>query len=160
MAEIYKNDRGHLVIKLNAEEATELQFGIFDGGKYNICLCGTCNTPCNTKNKDGEMYYVAGINEVLCPACIEDFCKNMNHFDDETSLTYEIRHFNAIAAALNMKERAMISEGKVKLYEQVENTFESWAETASNEEIKDYIESNDADSILASGEYQESCLLI
>ncbi len=114
MAKVYFNDREHLVIKINSKEATKLNFGIPVTGLLNVCLCGTCNNECSSD----DIYYIAGINEVMCDKCIDDYVKNMNHYTDEDSLTYEIRHFNYVAEKLDMKERAMITpNGKVVIYD-------------------------------------------
>ena len=114
MAKVYNNKREHLVIILDAKEATELNFGIPIVGLNNMCLCGTCNKEC----KPQDIYYICGINEVLCKDCAEDYCENMNHYVDDDSLKYEINHFNYVAAKLNMKERAGITpNGKVVIYD-------------------------------------------
>ena len=104
MAEIYSNKSNFLVLKLNAEEATKLHFGIETGGKYNICICGTCNEDC----KPSEIYYVCGINEILCKDCLDDYIDNMVHYNDDDSLLYEIKHFNFVAEKVGMTERASI----------------------------------------------------
>lgn len=105
MAKVYYNDREHLVIQMNIQEATEIGFGIPVTGLNNICLCGSCNK----ELKPEDIYYVCGINEVLCKDCIEDYVKNMNHYVDDDSLEYEIRHFNQYATELGIKERAVMS---------------------------------------------------
>ena len=85
MAEIIKNNKNFLIIKLNNEEATKLNFGIFrkDG---DIFICDSCNVICNNSN----MYYVASINDILCEDCMNDFIENMNHYIDDNSLKYEV----------------------------------------------------------------------
>ena len=113
MAEIVKNDKNFLIIKLNDEEANKLNFGIFRNDDDNIFLCGSCNVICNEDN----MYYIAAINEILCEACMEDFVKNMNHYTDSNSLRYEIKHFNHYANILNIDTRAGTTpEGKLVLF--------------------------------------------
>lgn len=113
MAKIYKNNREHLVIQLNAKEATKLNFGIPIVGLNNMCLCGTCNAEC----KPEDIYYVCGINEVLCKDCVEDYVDNMNHYVDDNSLKYEVSHFNAVSDKLNMDERAALTpNGKCIIY--------------------------------------------
>ena len=114
MAEIVKNDKNFLIIKLNDEEANKLNFGIFRDDNYdNIFICVSCNVICN----DSNMYYIASINEILCEACMEDFVKNMNHYIDNNSLKYEIKHFNHYANILNIDNRAGITpEGKLVLF--------------------------------------------
>lgn len=102
MAKIYKNDKNFLVIEMNGAEASSLGFGVEVTGCLNSIICGTCNTSIEHKN----IYYVAGINEVLCKDCVEDYTKNMNHYIDDDSLKYEINHFNIIAQKLGMSERA------------------------------------------------------
>lgn len=120
MAKVYHNKREHLVIQMNAKEATELNFGIPVVGLNNVCLCGTCNCECKPK----DIYYVCGINEVLCKDCVEDYVANMNHYVDDDSLTYELKHFNNVAEKLNMPERAALTpNGKIMIYDKtkVEN---------------------------------------
>lgn len=114
MAKVYYNDREHLIIKMNAHEATKLDFGIPIVGLNNMCICGSCNNEC----KPEDIYYVAGINEVMCKDCVEDYVKNMNHYVDTDSLKYESGHFNNVASKLNMKERAALTaDGKAIIYD-------------------------------------------
>ena len=62
------------------------------------------------------MYYIAAINEILCEDCMEDFVKNMNHYIDDISLKYEIKHFNHYANILNLNIKAETTpEGKLVL---------------------------------------------
>lgn len=113
MAEIVKNDKNFLIIKMNYEEASECNFGMLPGLKDNIIICSSCNVVCD----ESELYYIAGINEVLCKDCMEDFVKNMNHYTDNNSLRYEIKHFNYFANILNIDTRAGTTpEGKLVLF--------------------------------------------
>lgn len=121
MAKIYHNKREHLVIILDSREATKLNFGIPITGLNNMCLCGTCNNECGAT----EIYYICGLNEVMCKDCAEDYCENMNHYVDDSSLQYEINHFNAVSDKLNMKEKAALTpNGKVVIYnkQDIDNT--------------------------------------
>lgn len=102
MAKIYKNDKNFLIIEMNGTEASGLGFGVEVTGCLNSITCGTCNTSIEHK----KLFYVAGINEVLCENCVEDYTKNMNHYIDDDSLRYEINHFNIIAKKLGMSEKA------------------------------------------------------
>lgn len=114
MAKIYKNDKNFLIIQMNSEEATKIGFGFEITGLLNMCVCGTCNHEC----KDYHIYYIAGINEVQCDNCITDYVKNMNHYIDDDSLIYEVRHFNYYAEKLGMKERVKITpNSKFEFYE-------------------------------------------
>ena len=113
MAEIVKNDKNFLIIKLNDEEASKCNFGMLPGLKDNIIICDSCNVICNEDN----IYYIASINEILCEACMEDFVKNMNHYTDANSLKYEIKHFNHYANILNIDINAGTTpEGKLVLF--------------------------------------------
>ena len=114
MAEIVKNDKNFLIIKLSNKEANKLNFGIFKtNDDDNIFLCGSCNVICN----DDNIYYIAAINEILCEACMTDFVKNMNHYTDSNSLKYEIKHFNHYANILNIDTIAGTTpEGKLVLF--------------------------------------------
>lgn len=113
MAEVVKNDKNFLIIKMNYEEASKCNFGMLPGLKDNIIICGSCNVVCD----ESELYYIAGINEVLCKDCMEDFIKNMNHYVDSNSLKYEIKHFNYYANILNIDTNAGTTpEGKLVLF--------------------------------------------
>ena len=112
MAEIVKNDKNFLIIKMNYEEASKCNFGMLPGLKDNIIICGSCNVVCD----ESELYYIAGINEVFCKDCMEDFVKNMNHYIDDISLKYEIKHFNHYSNILNLNIKAETTpEGKLVL---------------------------------------------
>lgn len=114
MAKIYNNPRNFLVIQINANEATDVNIGIEIPGLNNMCLCGTCNNEC----KPEDIYYIAGINEVMCKDCCDDYCKNMNHYIDDDSLRYEVRHFNFYAEKLGMKTRVKVNaDSKFEFYE-------------------------------------------
>ena len=56
MAEIVKNDKNFLIIKMNYEEASKCNFGMLPGLKDNIIICGSCNVICD----ESELYYIAG----------------------------------------------------------------------------------------------------
>jgi len=102
MAKLYTNDKNFLVIEMNGAEASGLGFGIEIPGCLNAIICGGCNSQIEHK----EIYYIAGINEVMCKDCAEDYVKNMSHYTDIDSLKYEINHFNIIAQKLGMSEKA------------------------------------------------------
>lgn len=102
MAKVYKNDKNFLIIQMNGAEASNLGFGMEITGCLNSIVCGTCNISIEHK----DIFYVAGINEVLCEDCVDDYIKNMNHYIDDDSLKYEINHFNIIAQKLGMSEQA------------------------------------------------------
>ena len=110
MAEVIKNDKNFLIIKINDKEANKLNFGIFRETDDNIYVCGSCNVICN----DDNMYYIAAINEILCEDCMNDFVKNMSHYTDENSLKYEVKHFNHYANRLDIDAIAGITvDGKL-----------------------------------------------
>lgn len=102
MAKIYKNDKNFLIIQMTGAEASSLGFGTEVTGCLNAIVCGSCKTSIEHKN----IYYLAGINEVLCEDCLNDYIKNMSHYTDDDSLRYEINHFNVIANKLGMEEKA------------------------------------------------------
>jgi len=105
MAKIYTNDKQFLIIEMNGSEASGLGFGIEIPGCLNAIVCGGCNSQIEHK----EIYYIAGINEVMCKDCTEDYIKSMSHYTDIDSLKYEINHFNIIAQKLGMSETANFS---------------------------------------------------
>lgn len=102
MAKLYKNDKNFLIIQMTGAEASNLGFGTEVTGCLNAIVCGTCNSSIEHK----DIYYLAGINEVLCEDCLNDYIKNMSHYTDDDSLRYEINHFNVIANKLGMEEKA------------------------------------------------------
>ena len=102
MAKVYKNDKNFLIIEMDGSEASELGFGIEIPGYLNMIVCGGCNSEIEHK----DIYYIAGINEVMCKDCTDDYVKNMSHYTDNDSLKYEINHFNIIAQKLGMSEKA------------------------------------------------------
>ena len=113
MAEIIKNDKNFLIIKLSDEEANKLNFGIFQNDNDNLFLCGSCNVICN----GSDMYYIAAINDILCEDCMNDFIENMNHYIDDNSLKYEVKHFNHYANILNIDTKAGLTpDGKLVLF--------------------------------------------
>ena len=108
MAKLYTNDKNFLIIEMNGAEASGLGFGIEIPGCLNAIVCGGCNSQIEHK----EIYYIAGINEVMCKDCADDYIKNMSHYTDIDSLKYEINHFNIIAQKLGMSEKAAFSADK------------------------------------------------
>ena len=102
MAKIYKNDKNFLIIQMTGAEASSLGFGIEIPGCLNAIICGSCNSQIEHK----DIFYIAGINEVMCKDCTDDYIKNMNHYIDYDSLKYEINHFNIIAQKLGTSEKA------------------------------------------------------
>lgn len=153
MAKVYYNKREHLVIRMNVREATKLDFGFKILGINNLCICGTCNNEC----KPNDIYYIAGINEVMCQDCIDDYCNNMNHYVDNDSLIYESNHFNRIAEKLGMNERAALTaDGKCVIYnsktaEEKQNNKDTF-EDMTDKELIEYAQSVEADSYLSSME--------
>lgn len=107
MAKLYKNDKNFLIIQMNGAEASNLGFGTEVTGCLNSIVCGICNASIEHK----DIYYLAGINEVLCEDCLNDYIKNMSHYTDDDSLKYEINHFNIIAQKLGMPEKAAFTPG-------------------------------------------------
>lgn len=109
MAEVIKNDKNFLIIKINEDEGNKLRFGMFPDNDDNIFVCGSCNVIC-----DDNMYYIAAINEILCEDCMNDFVKNMSHYTDKNSLKYEVKHFNHYANILNIDAIAGVTvDGKL-----------------------------------------------
>lgn len=107
MAKLYNNDKNFLVIEMTGAEASSLGFGIEIPGCLNAIICGGCNSQIEHK----DIYYIAGINEVMCKDCCDDYVKHMNHYKDYDSVRYEVNHFNVIASKLGMSEKASIIEG-------------------------------------------------
>ena len=98
MAKVYENDKKFLILEINYTEATKLNFGIKIAPEANMCICGSCNNIC----PENKIYYVACINETLCKDCVDDYVKNMTHYKDEDSITYELKHFSHYANRLGL----------------------------------------------------------
>ena len=93
---------------MTGAEASNLGFGTEVTGCLNSIVCGTCNASIEHK----DIYYLAGINEVLCEDCLNDYLKNMSHYTDDDSLKYEINHFNVISQKLGINLKASFSPDK------------------------------------------------
>ena len=99
MAELYKNDKDFLIIKMSHLEATlDCEFGIRTSRFTSKILCDTCNNEIDDMDK---IFYVAVLNSCLCKDCCDDFIKGYDkHPEDEP---YETSHYNHYAKILNMK---------------------------------------------------------
>jgi hypothetical protein len=79
MAKVYKNDKNFLIIQMTGAEASSLGFGMEVTGCLNSIVCGTCNSSIEHK----DIYYLAGINEVLCEDCLNDYIKKLREENPE-----------------------------------------------------------------------------
>ena len=98
MAKVYENDKKFLILEIDDKEATKLNFGVPITNESNMCICGSCNNVC----PDSKIYYIACINETLCKDCVDDYIKNMTHYKDKDSITYELKHFSHYANLLGL----------------------------------------------------------
>lgn len=100
MAQLYKNDKGFLIIQMTHLEATlDCEFGIRTSRFTSKILCDTCN---NELDSFDDIYYVAILNRALCKECCDDFIKNIDRSPEDIS--YEKRHYNYYAEKLNLKK--------------------------------------------------------
>lgn len=81
MAKQKKNRKNFLVIEMTREEmlATWSEFG----------GAGVCDR-CNEMPEKG--FYVAVLNDILCPVCFDDFLKTAKNYKEDRS--FEKIHFN------------------------------------------------------------------
>lgn len=82
MARIVNNDKGFKVIALSIEEANDLGWGCSEGQ-----ICMNCNDII-----DGEVYYIAVLNDVMDKDCYESWLKRAKHYSEDK--TIEDRNFN------------------------------------------------------------------
>lgn len=100
MAQLYKNDKGFLIIQMTHLEATlDCEFGLRTSRFTSKILCDTCN---NEIDGIDDIFYVAIINRCLCKECCDDFIKGYNRIPDD--IPYEKRHYNRYAELLNLEK--------------------------------------------------------
>jgi hypothetical protein len=92
MAELVKNDKGFKVIKLSAEEASKLGWGIDYSGE---CICTDCNELIS-----GDIYYVIVLNDTMCKECYEEWYKKAVNYAEDRG--YEERVFKNISKLLGL----------------------------------------------------------
>lgn len=105
--ELYKNKKKHLIVKTSAKELISfVPFGMITpnpesdkslqvqfeskGVKmigYRSFICGSCNEVI-----DGDLYYVASLNELYCGDCIEDIVNDIDNFMCDAE--YAVDRFN------------------------------------------------------------------
>ena len=123
MANKYKNSKGFLIIKMSLLEAqNDCEFGIRQTRFRNIIFCDNCT---NKLDNTDYIYYIAALNSAVCKECCDDIINNINHNPEDYD--YEIRHFNFYAKKVNIP------------------CIESILECLSDDDAKDYLESNQAD---------------
>ena len=72
MAELVKNDKGFKVIKLSADEASKLGWGISGSG---TCICMHCNNLIL-----GDIYYPVVLNDTMDKECYEEWYKDATYY--------------------------------------------------------------------------------
>ena len=99
MAQLYKNDKGFLVIEMNHKEATEIcNFGCIINNTEHHIVCDNCN---NLIDKKDNIYYFAVLNRAFCKECTDDIIANIDRELDDIS--YEERHYNYYANKLGIE---------------------------------------------------------
>lgn len=95
MARVVINDKGFKVICMTVSEAKAIGFGINDSGKRVII----CDRYCKRINV--ATYYIAVLNQCLCPNCYYEWYIHAKGYDKDKS--YENKHFEETLNALNAK---------------------------------------------------------
>ena len=93
MAELVKNDKGFKVIKLSADEASKLGWGISGSG---TCICMHCNNLIL-----GDIYYPIVLNDTMDKECYEEWYKDAVNYSEDRK--YEERAFQRVAKLLNLQ---------------------------------------------------------
>lgn len=91
MAQLYKNDKGFLIIEMSIPEATvNCNFGI---------VCDNCN---ELLVGEETVYYFAVLNRLFCKECTDDIIKNINRESED--IPYEVKHYNYYADKLGIEK--------------------------------------------------------
>ena len=93
MAELVKNDKGFKVIKLSADEASKLGWGISGSG---TCICMHCNNLIL-----GDIYYPVVLNDTMDKECYEEWYKDAVNYPEDRK--YEESAFRRVAKLLNLQ---------------------------------------------------------
>lgn len=95
MANVIKNDKGFKVISMSISEAKAIGFGIDDVDK-RVIICDKCGKRVNVAT-----YYIAVLNQCLCPNCYYEWYIHAKRYDEDKS--YEIEHFEETLKLLDAK---------------------------------------------------------
>ena len=87
MAEIFKNEKEFLIIKMKGVET--LLFGGYG-------ICDSCNIP----NLEG--YYIAALNYWMCDHCFDEWYKSATRYKED--IPYEKRHFDRICEFFSINQ--------------------------------------------------------
>lgn len=90
MASIVENDKGFKVIALSPFEAVDLGWG--HGGDF---ICMNCNELIN-----GELYYIAVLNDVMDEDCFEEWLERATYYSDDKP--FEDMNFSYYAERLGL----------------------------------------------------------
>lgn len=101
MARVVKNDKGLKVISMSISEARAIGFGINYFGK-EVVICDRCNKYINVAT-----YYIAILNQCLCPNCYHEWYKHAKRYDDES---YETKKFKETLNALKANNILVIDD--------------------------------------------------
>lgn len=101
MARIVKNDKGFKVIALSHEEGEALGWGLRTRSEDNTedkyhFLCMRCN-----HDIEGELYYVAVLNDVMDEECYNKWYNSAKHYSDDRFI--EDRNFERVKEAIEME---------------------------------------------------------
>lgn len=94
MARVVQNDKGFKVIALSHAEGRCMDWGLYHvdetlhHGK-TIFLCMHCNKPI-----EGELYYIAALNDLMDKECYDKWCKDAIHYSDDKPI--EDNNFNRV----------------------------------------------------------------
>ena len=100
MARIVKNDKGFKVIALSHEEGETLGWGIWhrnDEDTDDLCdfICMRCN-----RLIEGELYYVAVLNDVMCKEHYEQWYNSAVRYSDD--ILVENKNFHDVLLILGL----------------------------------------------------------
>lgn len=91
MAQLYKNDKGFLIIEMSIPEAAvDCDFGI---------VCDNCN---GLLVGEKTVYYFAVLNRLFCKECTDDIIANQERYEED--IPYEVQHYNFYADKLNLEK--------------------------------------------------------
>lgn len=96
MAKAIKEEKGFLSIKMNNKEAKSLGFGTPEG-----CICAECNGIIGIDTIGDSMYYVAVLNDVMCPYCYKQFIESSHYYPEDSAI--EKRNFDFYAKKLSIE---------------------------------------------------------
>lgn len=98
MANIVKNEKGFLIIKMSVDEAiNKCGFGYYNG---NTLHCDDCN---NILKGDVSVYYIAAMNRVFCEKCYKEWYNNATRY--AANIDFESKQFKHYLIVLGLFDK-------------------------------------------------------